>query len=172
MQSRQSDASQKLPSLYLELVSQKHPRENYTGTSITENMTKLCWRASDQFKSKLVRKFPRGNRAWPSFSKTSFFGLFGPRKAQKRRCLRKFPRGNRALPSFSKTSFLDFLAREKLKNDVSEKISSDDLVPMYSFVQKLSPVMSQHGLELATLKSDVVEKPSDFNLMTCLFRGV
>ena len=137
MQSRQSDASQKLPSLYLELVSQKHPRENYTGTSITENMTKLCWRASDQFKSKLVRKFPRGNRAWPSFSKTSFFGLFGPRKAQKRRCLRKFPRGNRALPSFSKTSFfglfgpriepcqvsqkhpfLDFLAREKLKNDV------------------------------------------------------
>ena len=76
------------------------------------------------------------------------------------------------MPSFSKTSFLDFLAREKLKNDVFEKISSDDLVPMYSFVQKLSPVRSQDGLELASLKSDVVEKPLDFNLMTCLFRGV
>ena len=116
MQSRQSDASQKFPSLYLELlelVSQKHLRENYTGTSITENITKLCWRASDQFKSKLVRKFTSGNRAWPSFIKTALFRLFGPRKAQKRRCLRKFPRGNRALPSFSKTSFFGLLGLRK-----------------------------------------------------------
>ena len=100
------------------------------------------------------------------------FWTFWSAKSSKTTFLRKIRRGNRARPSFSKTSFLDFLAREKLKNDVFEKISSDDLVPMYWFVQKLSPVRSQHGLELATLKSDVVEKPSDFNLMTCLFRGV
>ena len=105
-----------------------------------------------------------------SFSKTSFLDFLA-REKLKNDVFEKNPQGESSPAKFLKTSFLDFLAREKLKNDVSVKISSDDLVPMYSFVQKLSPVSSQHGLELATLKSDVVEKPWDFNLMTCLFRG-
>ena len=49
------------------------------------------------------------------------FWTFWPAKSSKTTFLRKIRRGNRARPSFSKTSFLDFLAREKLKNDVFEK---------------------------------------------------
>ena len=85
-----------------------------------------------------------------------------------------------SVSSFSKTSFLDFLAREKLKNDVFEKNPQGESSPAKFlknvlfglFGPRKAQVRSQHGLELATLKSDVVEKPSDFNLMTCLFRVV
>ena len=124
---------------------------------------------------KACEKIHQGEPSLAKFLKNLLFWTFWPAKSSKTTLFEKIPQGESSLAKFLKNLLFwtSWLAKSS-KTTFFEKIHQDQmgLAPMYSFVQKLSLVASKHGLEPATPKSDVFEKPSDFNLMTCLFRGV
>jgi hypothetical protein len=101
---------------------------------------------------------PGGNRAWLSFSKTSFLG-FRSRKAKKTTFLREVQRPREeSSQTNSQNVFFSVFGREKIKNDVFEKSAPARVPRQESSLAKFlkNVFFSVFGHE--KLKNDVFEK--------------